>query len=75
MGSTFGREEVAGIKKFYQWLEKASLKESTEVLIIPAQELALSTRFIEAGVYHSRQDTMCRLCKEASVTTQHIVAR
>ncbi|KAF7649100.1 hypothetical protein LDENG_00146690 [Lucifuga dentata] len=39
-----------------------------------AQEQALSTRSIEAGVYHSRQDPWCRLCKDAPETVQHIVA-
>ena len=27
-----------------------------------------------AGIYHTRQDPRCRLCKEASQTVQHIVA-
>ncbi|KAF7648062.1 hypothetical protein LDENG_00162600 [Lucifuga dentata] len=39
-----------------------------------AQEQALSTRSIEAGVYHSRQDPRCRQCKDAPETVQHIVA-
>ncbi|KAF7652027.1 hypothetical protein LDENG_00102410 [Lucifuga dentata] len=54
-------EGVADIMKSYQWLEKAGLKDSTEALIMAAQEQALSTRSIEAGVYHSRQDPWCRL--------------
>ncbi|KAF7670308.1 hypothetical protein LDENG_00271880, partial [Lucifuga dentata] len=54
------------------WLEKAGLKDSTEALIIAAQEQALSTRSIEAGVYHSRQDP--QLCKDAPETVQHILA-
>ncbi len=67
-------EEVADIKKSYQWLEKAGLKDSTEALIMAAQEQALSTRSIEAGVYHTRQDPRCRLCKDAPETVQHITA-
>ena len=51
------------MKKSYGWLEKAGLKDKTEALIMAAQERALSTRSIEAGVYHTRQDTRCRLCK------------
>ena len=47
-------EEVADIKKSYQWLEKAGLKDSTEALIMAAQEQALSTRSIKAGIYHTR---------------------
>ncbi|KAF7652694.1 hypothetical protein LDENG_00093610, partial [Lucifuga dentata] len=72
---------MAGIMKSYQWLEKwlkkwlcADLKDSTEALIMAAQEQVLSTRSIEAGVHHSRQDPWCRLCKDAPETVQHIVA-
>jgi len=54
-------EEVAGIEKSNQWIEEAGV------------EQALSTRVIEAWVYHIRQDPRCRLCKEASETVQPIV--
>ena len=67
-------EEVADIVKTYQWLEKAALKDSTEALIMAAQEQALNTRSIEARIYHSRQDPRCRLCKDAPETIQHITA-
>lgn len=66
--------EVADIKKSYQWLERAGLKDSTEALILAAQEQALGTRAIEAQIYHTRQDPRCRLCKEAPETVQHITA-
>ncbi|KAK7930437.1 hypothetical protein WMY93_006832 [Mugilogobius chulae] len=66
--------EVADLKKSYQWLERAGLKDSTEALILAAQEQALSTRAIEAQIYHTRQDPRCRLCKEAPETVQHITA-
>ena len=65
-------EDVADIEKSYQWLEKADLKDSTEALIMAAQEQALSTRSIEAGFYHTRQDPRCRLCKDAPETVQHM---
>uniref|UniRef100_A0A3B3HDB2 HAT C-terminal dimerisation domain-containing protein n=1 Tax=Oryzias latipes TaxID=8090 RepID=A0A3B3HDB2_ORYLA len=66
--------EVADINKSYQWLERAGLQDSTEALILAAQEQALSTRAIEAQIYHTRQDPRCRLCKEAPETIQHITA-
>ena len=47
-------EEVAEIRKTYQWLEKAGLKASTDALIMAAQKQAINTRSIEAGVYHTR---------------------
>ena len=65
---------MADIRKSYQWLEKAGLTDSTEALILAEQEQALGTRWIDAGLYHTRQDPRCRLCKDASETVQHIVA-
>ncbi|TWW67217.1 hypothetical protein D4764_02G0002580 [Takifugu flavidus] len=46
-------EEVADIEKTYQWLTKAGLKDGTEAVLMAAQEQALSTRAIEARVYHT----------------------
>ncbi|TWW75426.1 hypothetical protein D4764_13G0000880 [Takifugu flavidus] len=47
---------------------------STEALLMAAQEQALRTRAIEARVYHTRQDPRCRLCGDAPETVQHITA-
>lgn len=52
------------IKKSYQWLEKASLKDSTEALVMAVQVQPLRTRSAETGVYH----------KDAPETVHHIVA-
>ena len=65
---------MADIKKTYQWLENARLTDSTEALIMAAQEQALTTGAIEARIYQSRSDPRCRLCKDAPETVQHIVA-
>lgn len=73
-GSIISRfEQVADIKKSRQWLEKAGQKDST--LIMAAQEQALSTRAIENGVYLSRQDPSCTLCKDVPEAVKHIEAR
>jgi len=66
-------EEVADIEKSHQWPEKAGLRDSTEALIMAAQEQALSIRARMAGVYNTRQDFRCRMCKEASETLQRII--
>ena len=50
-------EKLADIDKTYHWLEMAGLRDSTEALIMAAQEQALNTRSIEAGVDHTRQET------------------
>ena len=62
------------MRKIYQWLEKTSLKDSSEAPIIPAQIQALNTGLIEAEAYHTRQEPSCRLCKEARETVQHRTA-
>ena len=49
-------KEVADIIKIYQWLEKAGLRDSTEALIMAAQEQAFNTRPIEARVCHTRRN-------------------
>ncbi|CAJ1059649.1 uncharacterized protein LOC127604228 [Xyrichtys novacula] len=66
--------EVADMSKSYQWLERAGLKDSTEALIMGAQEQALSARAIKAQLYHTRQDPRCKLCKEGPETVQHLTA-
>lgn len=65
-------EETAGIKKSHQWLEKNTLEDCTEALIMAAQEEALSIRSIELGLYHSQQDQSYRLPKGAPETIWHI---
>uniref|UniRef100_A0A3Q3W1F6 Sulfotransferase n=1 Tax=Mola mola TaxID=94237 RepID=A0A3Q3W1F6_MOLML len=42
-------KEVGDIDKIYQWLGEAGLRDSTEALIMAAQEQALNTSSIEAG--------------------------
>lgn len=48
-------QEVADLERYYQWLEKAVLKDNTEALIMAAQEQGLCTRSVEARVYLTRQ--------------------
>ena len=62
-------EEMADIRKTYQWLEKDGLKDSTETLIMAAEEQALNTRSMEAGVYHTRQDPRCRTQRRPQCST------
>lgn len=48
--------------------------ESSQAQRVFTDQPVFSTRFIEAGVYHSRQDPRCSLCKDAPETVQHIIA-
>ena len=47
--------KVTDIKKTYQWMDMASLKDSMEALIKSPQDQVLNTRSIEAGVSHTTQ--------------------
>lgn len=58
-------KEEADIKKSYQWLATVSLTDSTEALIMAAEEQALMARSTVAGVYDSQQAPSCRLCEGA----------
>lgn len=59
--------KVANVTKSYHWLKKAGLKlVGTEALVMAAQEQALITRLIEAGICHTRQDSRCGYCSEAA---------
>lgn len=66
--------EVAYFEKIYQCLVKTELRDSTEALIMVAQEYSLNTRLIEARHYHTRQDPRCRMCKDGPETVQHLTA-
>ena len=64
-------EGAADVEKSYQWLGKAGLRDSTEALIMAAQEQALSIRSIEVGIYHTSEDSRCWLSKGRPETIQH----
>lgn len=50
------KEKEVGIKLTYQWLKRPGLKDNEDSIIMAAQEQALSTRPIKAGVYNNGQD-------------------
>jgi len=44
------------VEKSLQWLETTGLKDSTEALIVAAQEWVLTS----SAIYHTRQNPRCR---------------
>lgn len=62
-------EEEVDIRKSYKWLEKAELKEHRGS-DHGSTRTGLSTRAIEAGIYQTRQDPRCRMCKEVYMVHQ-----
>lgn len=55
--------------------KKVGLKGSTVTPTMAAQKPALGTRSIEAGVYHTRQDSRYNPWKDAPETVWHITTR
>lgn len=55
-------EEVLTLKNAVNGWIIPGWKNSRELLIIGAKEQVLSTRLIEAGVDHTRQDPRCTVC-------------
>ena len=50
------------------------MKRQTESLIIAARDQALSTNYRKARIEHSRELTMCRMCKTSYKTVTHIIS-
>ena len=42
--------------------------------MMAAQEQALNTRAVAHEIYHTVQDTICRLCKQHAETAEHITS-
>ena len=66
--------EVGDMTHTYQWLNKSNIKANTEALIMEAQEQALNTRPVAHEIYHTVQDSRCRLCKQHAETVAHITS-
>ncbi len=60
--------------KIQEYIRKMASSDDLRVSLMAAQEKMLSTRSIDARVYHTRQDPRCRLCKDDPETVQHITA-
>ena len=69
-----GVSEVANMARTYQWLNKINIRANTEDLIMAAQEKALNTRAVAQKIYHTVQDSRCRLCTQHSETVEHIIS-
>ena len=63
-----GVSEVADMALIYQWLNKSNIRAKTETLIMAAQEQALNTRAVAHKIYHTVQDSKCRLYKQHAET-------
>ena len=61
-------------QKTWTWLRKGNLKRETESLLIAAQDNAIRTIHIKAGIDKTQQNSKCRLCGDCDETTNHIIS-
>ena len=54
--------------------QKSNIRAKTEALIMAAQKQALNTRAVAHKIYHTVQDSRCRLCKQHAETIAHIIS-
>ena len=59
--------------KTWTWLRKGTLKRETESLLIAAQDHAVRTNHIKAGIDKTLQNSKCRLCGDRDETINHII--
>ena len=61
-------------EKTWTWLRKGNLKRETESLLIAAQDNAIRTNYIRAGIDKAQQNSKCRLCGDRLKTINHIIS-
>ena len=50
------------------------MKRETESLIVAAQNQIIKTNLVKAKIDKSQKDTLCRLCKKADESIDHVVS-
>ena len=56
------------------WLQNGDLKRETESLIVAAQNQSIRTNLVKAKIDKSQGDPLCRLCKTADESIDHVVS-
>jgi len=58
----------------WRWLQNGDLKRETESLIVAAQNQSIRTNLVKAKIDKSQGDALCRLCKKADESIDHIIS-
>ena len=61
-------------QKTWTWLRKGNLKRETKSFLIAAQNNAIRTNHIKAGIDKTEQNSRCRLCGDRDETINHIIS-
>ena len=56
------------------WLQNGDLKRETESLIVAAQNQSVRTNLVKTKIDKIQKDTLCRLCKKADGSIDHVVS-
>ena len=59
-------------EKTWMWLRKGNLMRETESLLKAAQNNAITTNHINAKIYKTQQNSICKLCCDRDATINHI---
>ncbi len=66
--------QEAGLVETFRWLAKGNLKQSTEALLVAAQDQALNTKAHAKNILKVTRDGQCRMCGQHEETVSHLVA-
>ena len=58
----------------WAWFQNEDLKRETESLIVAAQNQSVRTNLVKAKFYKSQGDSLCRVCRKADESIDHIVS-
>ena len=73
-GQYLRRTKEVRSEQSWVWLQNGDLKRETESLIVAAQNQSIRTNLVKAKIDKSQKDTLCRLCKKADESIDHVVS-
>ena len=73
-GRFLRQTEAVAAKETWAWLSRGGIKRETETLILAAQEQAIRTNQINAKIDRTQEDCLCRMCKQADETVNHLLS-
>ena len=72
-GQYFRQTKDVRSEQSWVWLQNGHLKRETEGLIVAVQNQSITANLVKAKIDKSQKDTLCRLCKEADDSIDHVV--
>ena len=61
-------------RECWAWLQNGDLKRETESLTVAAQNQSIRTNLVKARIGKSQGDSLCRMCRKADESIDHIVS-